>query len=68
MQAHRAGSATGNKAISGASSPITVATNDYFELIVSTNESDVDISNGANGSNEVYFGAFSITVIPGSGA
>ena len=68
MQAHRAGSATGNKAVSGASMPITLATNDYFELVVSTNESDVDISNGANGNNEVYFGGFSITIIPGSGA
>ena len=68
LQGHRSGSASGTKTIGGTSHPVTLGTDDYFELVVSTTDSDVDISNGANGNNEVYFGAFSITIIPGSGS
>ena len=63
LQANRSGSSSGNKTLSGATHPIDIATNDYFEAVVSTNETDVDISNGGNGNNEIYFGAFSIQIV-----
>jgi len=55
-----------NVTISGVSHPVELATNDYFELIISTDDNNVDIDNSGNGNNEVYFNAFSLTIIPGS--
>ena len=55
-----------NVTISGVSHPVALGTDDYFELIISTDDNNVDIDNSGNGNNEVYFNAFSITIIPGS--
>ena len=55
-----------NVTISGVGHPVELATNDYFELTVSTDDNNVDIDNSGNGNNEVYFNAFSLTIIPGS--
>ena len=62
---HKAG-ADADLIISGITDPITVATNDYFECIVSTPESDVDVLVSANGNNEVYFAGFSCEICAGS--
>ena len=61
----RIGSASGAHIIGGITAPIALATNDYFEVVASTNESDVDIKVSALGSSTTYYAGFSMEICPG---